>query len=47
MVVCSRCGRTLDASETQASQVITAAGNAKVAWCADCVLKSPPNINSR
>ena len=47
MATCSRCGRTLDASETAMSKVITAVGNAPVTWCADCVLKSPPMTNAR
>ena len=47
MANCARCGRAMDATEIEQVLVITAPENARVTWCADCVLKSPPYINSR
>lgn len=47
MTNCSRCGRAMDATETEQSLVTTDVGKAKVVWCSDCVLKSPPFINER
>ena len=48
MTDCARCGRTLDATETEHStKVRVAPGNAYEIWCADCILKSPPLEHER
>jgi len=48
MTVCSQCGRTLDATESEYSTKVRAqAGKAYSTVCADCILKSPPTENER
>ena len=47
-IVCERCGRTLDATESKYStKVIKYVGAAAVTWCCDCLEKSPAFSNER
>ena len=46
MANCGRCGRAIDATELNTKKVYTLPGGPLLTWCADCVLKSPPFINT-
>ena len=46
MVNCDRCGRAMNANETNTKKVFTNPNGPLLTWCADCVLKSPPLMNT-